>query len=178
MISALTQFAATDNTSGIGALGFDPKAFLIQLTTFILAFLVLRRFAFGPIVKLLNERRETIERGVKLGEDMQKEKAALEQQVEDQLREARQKADSMIAGAEDSARESIREAEEKARDKANNIVAEAEGRIATETAKARKALEGELAGLVAEATEAVIEEKVDAKKDAQLIERALKERRA
>lgn len=176
MLPALTQFG--DSSSGIGALGFDPKAFLIQLITFVLAYLVLRRFAFGPIVKLLNERRETIERGVKLGEEMRQEKAALEQQVEDQLREARQKADSMIAGAEDSARESIREAEEKARQKAGNIVAEAEGRIATETARARQALEGELAGLVAEATEAVIEEKVDAKKDAQLIERALKEKRA
>ena len=42
------------------------------------------------------------------------------------------------------------------------------------TARARKQLEGELAGLVADATEAVIDEKIDAKKDAQLIERALK----
>ncbi|HVI60742.1 MAG TPA: ATP synthase F0 subunit B, partial [Candidatus Saccharimonadales bacterium] len=80
MISAFTQFAAAENASGLGALGFDPKAFLIQLTTFVLAYLVLRRFAFGPITKLLDERRETIERGVKLGEDMQKEKAVLEQQ--------------------------------------------------------------------------------------------------
>jgi F-type H+-transporting ATPase subunit b len=178
MISALTQLASTENASGIGALGFDPKAFLIQLTTFILAFLVLRRFAFGPIVKLLNERRETIEHGVKLGDEMRQQKAELEKQVEAQLHEARVEADKMIAGAEETARESIREAEEKARDKATNIVAEAEGRIATETAKARKALEGELAGLVAEATEAVIQEKVDAKKDAALIDRALKESRA
>lgn len=167
-----TQFG--DSSSGIGALGFDPKAFLIQLITFILAYLVLRRWAFGPITKLLNERRETIERGVKLGEDMQKEKAELEKQVEQKLHEARQEADQMVAGAQDTARETVREAEEKARTKADNIVSEAEGRIVTETARARQALEKEMAGLVAEATEAVIDEKVDTKKDAQLIERALK----
>jgi F-type H+-transporting ATPase subunit b len=174
----LTQIGTKfgESSSGIGALGFDGKAFLIQLTTFILAYLVLRRWAFGPITKMLDERRETIERGVKLGEDMQKEKAKLEQQVEDKLHEARVEADQMISGAQETARETIREAEEKARVKADNIVAEAEGRIATETARARKALETEMAGLVAEATEVIIGEKVDAKKDAELIERALKAR--
>lgn len=176
MLSAITTLGSS--SSGIGALGFDPKAFLIQLITFILAFLVLKRWAFGPITRLLNERRETIERGVKLGEDMQKEKAELEKQVEQQLHEARAEADKMIASAQDTAHESIREAEEKARQKADAIVAEADGRIATDAARVRKALEGELAGLVAEATEAVIDEKVDAKKDSQLIEKALKRQSA
>src|ERR1700761_2569032 len=123
MLAAVTQFG--DSTSGIGALGFDGKAFVIQLITFILAYLALRKWAFGPIIKVLNERRETIERGVKLGEDMQKEKVQLEKQVEKQLQEARQQADQMIAGAEDTAREAAHGVEEKARKKAENIVAEA-----------------------------------------------------
>ncbi|HVV67179.1 MAG TPA: F0F1 ATP synthase subunit B [Candidatus Saccharimonadales bacterium] len=175
MITAITQFG--DSTSGIGALGFDGKAFLIQLITFILALWVLKRYAFGPIVKLLNERRETIDRGVKLGEEMQKEKAELEKQVDEELHKARQEADQMIAGAEDTAREAARAVEEKAKKKADGIVAEAEGRIELETARVRKQLEKEMANLVAEATEAVIDEKVDAKKDEALIERAIKESR-
>lgn len=168
----LTQFG--DSTSGIGALGFDGKAFLIQLITFILALWVLKRFAFGPIVKILQERRETIEHGVKLGEDMQKEKVELEKQVEAELHKARQEADQMIVAAEDTAREAARAVEEKAKQKADGIVSEAEGRIALETTRARKQLEKELTNLVADATEAVIGEKVDAKKDEALIERALK----
>jgi F-type H+-transporting ATPase subunit b len=170
----LTQFG--DSSSGLGALGFDPKAFLIQLITFILAFLVLKRFAFGPIAKLLQERRETIERGVKLGEAMRQEKAELEKKIEVQLHDARQQADKLIAGAEETARETVHEAEAKAREKSDAIVAEADSRIATDAARVRKELEKELTNLVAEATEAVIDEKVDAKKDAQLIEKALKER--
>ena len=39
-------------------------------------------------------------------------------------------------------------------------------------------LEKELVGLISDATEAIIEEKVDARKDAQIIERALKGQRA
>src|SRR5258708_7817319 len=94
---AFTQFG--DSSSGLGALGFDATAFLIQLITFVLAYLVLRRYAFGPIIKVLRERRETIEQGVKLGEQMQREKVELEAKVEQSLHEARQQADAIIAGA-------------------------------------------------------------------------------
>ena len=175
MISQLTQFG--EATSGIGALGIDGKAFIIQLVTFVLAFWVLKRYAFRPILKVMAERRRTIEQGVKLGEEMQKAKADLDAQVEDTLHQARRQADGIIAGAQDAARQTILEAETKAKDKAAGIIDSAEERIKQDTARARRALEKELVGLVTEATEAIIEEKVDAKKDAALIERALKGQR-
>lgn len=165
-----------DSSSGIGALGFSGQAFLIQLVTFILAYLVLRRWAFGPIIKVLRERREVIESGVKLGEQMQKQKADLEAQVDTTLHQAREEADGIISGAHESARQAIREAEDKAREKAAIMIKEAEERIVQDTTRARQQLEKELVGLISEATEAIIEEKVDPKKDAQLIDRALKER--
>lgn len=172
----LTNFA--DSSSGLGALGVDGKAFVIQLITFVLAYLVLRRWAFGPILKVLRERRETIESGVKLGEEMQRERAKLEQQVTDQLHKARQEADAILSTAQDAGRQAVREAEDKARVKAAGILAEAEARITQDTKRVRKQLERELVGLVSEATEAVLREKVDAQKDAQLIERAIRERQA
>jgi F-type H+-transporting ATPase subunit b len=177
MMHIYTQFGET-SSSGIGALGFDGKAFLIQLITFLLAFLVLQRYAFKPILKVMRERRETIESGVKLGEQMQKEQIAMEAKVEEALHKARQEADSIISGAQESGKAAIKEAEEKAKEKAAGILKEAEARIEQETARARKALEKELVGLISDATEAIIEEKVDAQKDASLIERALKGRTA
>src|SRR5882757_591494 len=174
MITTVTQFA--DSSSGIGALGIDGKAFIIQLVTFLLAFWVLKRYAFKPIIKLMDERHKTIEDGVKLGEKMRAEEAKMEDKVARALQDARKEADGIIAGAQDTGRSAIREAEDKARDKAAGILKEAEGRIATDTARARKQLEKELVGLISDATEAIIDEKVDAKKDAALIDRALKER--
>jgi F-type H+-transporting ATPase subunit b len=175
MLQTFTNFAAEEASgSGLSALGVDGKAFLIQLITFLLVFWVLKRWAFAPILKVLNERRETIESGVKLGEQMRQEKSAFEAQTEEMLAKARQQADGIIAGAQDSGREAIREAEEKARAKAEGIITAAEGRLEQDTARARQALEKEVASLVASATEAVIGEKVDAKKDAALIERSLK----
>lgn len=174
MLQTLTNFG--DGSSGLGALGVDGQAFVIQLITFVLAFLVLRRFAFKPILKVLRERRETIEGGVKLGEQMKQEEAKMEAKVEQALHEARQQADGIIAGAQDVGRQAIREAEDKARAKAAGIITEAESRLIQETARARQQLEQEVVALVSDATEAIIDEKVDAKKDAALIERALKGR--
>ncbi len=176
MIQPYTHFA--ESSSGLGALGVDGRAFVIQLLTFVFAYLVLRRYAFGPILKVLQERRETIESGVQLGEQMQQEKVALEAKVAETLQKARRDADEIMTNAQDSARQAIREAEDKAREKAVGILKEADERIITDTAQARKQLEKELVGLISDATEAIIEEKVDAKKDAQLIERALKGQRA
>lgn len=173
MISTLLIFS--DSSSGLGALGFDGQAFVIQLITFLLAYLVLRRYAFGPITNMLRRRRETIESGVQLTEQLQKERAELETKVAKALQQARQEADDIIAGAQDTARQAIHEAEEKARHKAASVVAEAESRIMQDTTRARQRLEKELVGLVAEATEAIIEEKIDPQKDVALIDRALKE---
>jgi len=178
MITNFTQFAADSSSSGIGALGVDFGALVIQLVTFVLAFLVLKRFAFKPILKVLQERRDLIEQGVSLGEQMKKDQTELQATIARELKSARQEADGIIAGAEETAKQTIRSAEDKARDKAAGILSDAESRIATETQRARKALEGELVGLISDATEAIIQEKVDAKKDAQLIDRALKGQQA
>jgi F-type H+-transporting ATPase subunit b len=173
MISGLTQFA--DGSSGLGALGIDGKALIIQVVTFVLAFWVLEHWAFKPIVKMMERRREVIEKGVKLGEQMQKEQVELEQKVAKALREARSQADEIIAEAKDQARQTVQSSEDKAKEKAEGIVAAAEDRIKRDTARARKQLEGELVGLISEATEAIIDEKVDAKKDAALIDKSMKE---
>ncbi len=173
MLGLLTQFASS---SGIGALGLNLQSFLIQLGTFIIAFLALRQWAFKPILKVLRERRETIDKGVELGQQMQKEKDELEAKVTETLHKARQQADEIVSAARSDARQAAQAAEEDARVKAKSIVDEASARIKQDTESARRKLGGELAGLVSDATEAIIHEKVDAKKDAGLIERALKGR--
>lgn len=175
MLYPFTDFGSS-SSSGIGALGLDGQALLIQLVTFVLAFLVLKRFAFKPIMKVLDARRATIESGVKLGEQMQKERAAAAAMVAEQLRAARTQADAVLAAAEEAAQETTRQAEAKAREKAEAILTEATERTLQDMARARKRLEGELVGLVSDATEAIIGEKVDARKDAALLDKALKVR--
>jgi F-type H+-transporting ATPase subunit b len=172
----LTTFA--DSSSGIGALGFSGTDFLIQLITFLLAYLVLRRYAFGPIIKVMRARRETIESGVKLGEQLRQEQTEMEAKVENIMQKARAEADNVIAGAQDTARQTIREAEDKAKAKADGIIKSSDERIAQDEARSRTKLEREVMGLIGEVASAVVEEKVDSSKDTALIEKVLKERRA
>ena len=171
-------FAAEESGgSGIGALGISPSAFIIQLITFILVFLLLKRYAFKPIVRLLEERRKVIDQGVKAGQEMAKEREKLDQEVVQVMRDARIEADKIIATSNKEAREIMREAEKGAQRKVETMLADAEERIAEESQQARRKLEREIVGLVSEATETIVEEKVDAKKDAELIDRALKGRK-
>lgn len=123
----------------------------------------------------MDQRRKTIEEGVTLGEQMKKDKAELEAKVTAALHEARVQADKILAEAHSTGRQAIQEAEDAARIKAEGILASADERIKQDTTLARKRLEKDLAGLVGEATEAIIHEKIDIKKDASLIERALKQ---
>lgn len=178
MITMITQFGADSSASGIGALGVSGSSLVIQLITFVLAYLVLRKFAFEPILKVLQDRRDTIESGVKLGEQMQKERAELDKKVAAELNQARLAADGILAEASNTAKSTIRSAEDKAHDKAAGIIKEAEANADQAVKRARKQLETELVGLISDATEAIIDEKVDAKKDAALIDRALARQKA
>jgi F-type H+-transporting ATPase subunit b len=164
-----------DSSSGLGALGIDGKALIIQLVTFVLAFWVLQHWAFKPIIKLMDQRRKTIEDGVSLGEQMRKDKAELDARVTDELAKARSQADGIITEAHEAARDTIRQAESQAVEKAEGIVAEAMQRTEQDIARARKQLESDIVGLISDATEAIIDEKVDSQKDAALIDKALKE---
>ena len=171
MVHIPTTFA--ESSSGLGALGVDGRAFVVQLITFVLAYLVLRKYAFKPILKVLNDRKLAIEKGVELGAEMQKQRTELDRKVTEELHKARSEADTILAEAHDAAKTTVRSAEDKAREKAAGIVKEAEANADQAVKRARKALEVELVGLISDATEAIIDEKVDAKKDAALIDKAL-----
>jgi F-type H+-transporting ATPase subunit b len=164
---------AAEEVGGIAALGIDPLAILAQAVTFLVLFYIVKRFALEKIVKTLEERRKTIDKGVKLGFEMEAEKARLEGTIQKALQDARNESDKIIAGAQTEARQLLKDAEEKAAHKTNELIAEAHAKIALDVEKARRQLQADTLALVAEATEAIIHEKLDTKKDAGLIKRWL-----
>ena len=114
------------SSSGLSALGVGLNALIIQLITFVLAYLVLRKWAFGPIVKILQQRRQVIEDGVKLGDKMRSDEKELEEKIEKTLGETRIKADKIIADAEATAKQMVRDAEGEAKSRADIVIKEAE----------------------------------------------------
>lgn len=170
-------FAATEaaeHAEESGILGFNVQSFIIQLITFVLVFALLKKFAFDKIVKMLDERHKVIDQGVRHGQQMKAEREKFEKEIAETSRKARHQADEIIGDAQKEARDIIREAEKAAHTKSENILKDAEARIKEEAEQAKRRLEKDVASLVSEATEALVEEKVDAKKDADLIDKAIK----
>ncbi|HUC79100.1 MAG TPA: F0F1 ATP synthase subunit B [Candidatus Saccharimonadales bacterium] len=161
------------NSSGIGALGFSLSSFLIQLGSFLIVFLILKRFAFKPIIKLLKDRTNLINDGIKLGESLHKQKVELEQSIEDELAKTRSQVDKIISDTHQQSRAMLAAAEKDAVKKAELISQDAKKKLERDINLARNKLKTELVGLVSDATEAIIGEKLDQKKDSKLIDKAL-----
>lgn len=161
--------------SGIGALGIDPIAILAQAGTFLLLFYLIKRFALTGIVRTLEKRRKVIDDGIRLGREMEAEKAKLDEKVDVVLHKARAQADDIVSGAHDEASKIMKEAEDKATKKVAIMLDEAANKIDDEINQARRALRHETLQLVSRATEIVASEKLDSQKDQALIERALEE---
>lgn len=171
----LLTFAAESaaEPSGLATLGIKPLTILLQFATFVLLFVIIKRFALNSIVSVLEKRRKTIDDGIRLGRTMEAEKAKLDESVESTLRQARIDADKILAEAHQEAGEIIRQAENDAQAKVDSMYEDAQGKIETDLKKAHDQLKSEVLALVADATEAVLDEKIDQAKDAALIRRAL-----
>jgi F-type H+-transporting ATPase subunit b len=167
-------FAATETNQGIGVLGVNLQAFIIQVITFVLVILVLKRYAFKPIVNMLDKRRQTIEDGVKLGLEMEEQKILMKEKSDEIIRQSHAEADKIVGNAHKEARDISRDARNAAHNRSNQILQEAQTRIAEETQQSRLKLEKDIAGLVSEATEVIVHEKVDSKKDNELIKKTVK----
>ena len=169
--------AAAEEPSGIAALGIDPWAILAQAGTFLLLFFIVKKFALEKIVSTLEKRRKTIEDGVLLGREMEVEKAKLDEKVEATMHKTRQEADKIISAAHEDANEIMQKAQATAQEKTESMLRDARRKIDEEIMVAKKDLEQEIREYVASATEIIIHEKLDAKKDAALIDKALRSAR-
>lgn len=173
IFSVTRNFGAEAAEGGIVALGVDFKALILQIITFVIVFLLLKKYALDKIVAALEERRTTINQGVLLGQKMIDEKERLDEQVEKVLHKARLEADKIIAAGHKEAGEMLKQAESEASRKTDAMIADAHARIEDDITRAKRALEKEMLSLVSEATEVIIDEKLDKTKDSRLIDRLL-----
>ena len=176
MIYLPTQFAAeaTDSSGGLGAFNINLKDFIFQLITFLIVLAVLRKWVIPKIVETMEKRQDMLEQSLKNAKATEEALTKAEARAEEILARARKEADEALAETKKAASGIITNAETAASERAAIIIKEAEARLNEEREKLRQELRQELAVLVADATEKIIEEKLDAKQDMSLIERAIK----
>lgn len=165
----------SQNSDLLSALGIDGKLLLLQSGAFLVLVFILGKFVYPHLLKAIEDRREKIEDGLKNARKADEELKKVEQKVAEIIRTARSEANDILAHSQKEATALVEEAEAKATARAEHIVSEVRAQMDNELAAARAALKKDTAELVAKATEQIIKEKIDAKKDAQLISAALQE---
>jgi len=173
LISLNTKFAES-SSGGISSLGLNLKSFIFQLITFLIVLAVLRKWVIPKIVETMEKRQDMLEQSLKNAKATEEALTKAEARAEEILARARKEADEALAETKKAASGIIANAETAASERAAIIIKEAEARLNEEREKLRQELRQELAVLVADATEKIIEEKLDAKQDMSLIERAIK----
>lgn len=175
-----TLFAVTETEASTGlfqALGIDVQLLIVQIISFLILFLILKKFVYPVFTRALDDRQQKIEESVKAAERASKDAEKSEERSEELLQKAKEDAAGIVALAHTEAAKIVDEAEKKAEKRADHLLEQAQARIDSEIVTARRALQSEMALLVTSATEKVIAQKLDAKGDALLVKKALEESR-
>src|SRR4051812_28232064 len=132
--------------------GFDTKIFLSQVISFIIVALILRRFAYKPILAVLEERRQRIAEGLLNAEKIKQQLAEAEQRHADILAKANAQAQKMIDEARESAGIVAERKQQEAVAAAEQIMAKAREASAIEHERTMTELKRELGRLVVDTT--------------------------
>lgn len=132
--------------------GFDTKIFLSQVISFIIVALVLKRFAYKPILAVLEERRKKIEEGQLNAEKIKQQLAEAEQRHAEILAKANAQAQKMIDEARESAAHVAERKQQEAVAAAEQILAKAREASVIEHEKTMADLKRELGRLVVDTT--------------------------
>ena len=155
-------------------LGIDWKLFIAQLVNFLILFLVLRFFAWKPLVGALEERRAKIKQGVGDAKRADERLKEIEREREDTLSKTRQEAMKILEQAEAKAQSLKEEKMRLAKNEIEQQVSEAKDVIKAERAATLASLKQELGGLIATATGKIVGE-LDEKAQGKLIDNAIAE---
>jgi F-type H+-transporting ATPase subunit b len=150
-----------------------PGLMIWTIVCFLIALWVLKRYAFGPIQKLIDQRQQTIQQSY---EDAQKANARAEELLEEHkklIADARSQAEGILAEARKT-RESM---EQRMRDETEaerqRRLEETRKEIAAETARALEQIRSEVADLTLEAASRVVGRTLDSERDRELISEAI-----
>jgi len=132
--------------------GWNPWLFLSQVISFVIVALLLRRFAYKPILAVLEERRRKIEEGQINAEKIKKELAEAEKRYQEIVAKANADAQRMIDEARESAAHLSERKQQEALVAAEQIIAKAREAAAREHERTMESLKRELGRLVVDTT--------------------------
>ena len=155
---------------------FSFGLFIWQTLKVVCLLLLLRKFAWNPILNAINDREEGIRSALQSAEDARAEMQNLQADNERILKEARAERDGLLKEARDIKQKIIDDAKDEAKTQAAQIMKQAQVAIESEKQSAVAELKQQVAFLSIEIAEKVTKETLsDDKKQTQLVEKLLKD---
>jgi|SRR5690625_1614312 len=158
----------------INDFGFGLFFFQIGIVTVLI--IILKKYAWGPILNAINSREEGIRTALESAEKARLEMQNLKSDNEKLMQEAREERDQMLKDARNIRQNMIAEATEEAESRANDMIAKAKEAIRAEKQTAMSDIKAQVADLSIGIAEKVVRQELDNKdKQMQLVNDMLKD---
>jgi len=148
---------------------------LISLANLLLIFLILKKFLWKPVKKVMDQRQQMVDK--QFADAAAAEEKALQDKAEweQRLQTADAEADARIQAADETARRHGDRILADAKDKAAGIIRQAEAEAVLERQKAEAGIKREIASVGAELAEKMLERELKPEDHAKMIESFLDE---
>jgi len=154
-------------------LGIDWKLLIAQIVNFLVLLFVLWKFAYGPVLAMLEKRQKKIEKGLADADEAGKKLEESAEKQKEILKNARTEAKDIVEKAREQAEKSKSEIAFEAKAQAEKIIISVKAEIEQEKQKTIAEIKSEIGSLVVAATEKIVDEKMDSEKDKKMIEEAI-----
>ena len=158
---------------GIADLGINLPVLIANIVNFLVLLIILQLVAWGPRVKILDERREKIAASLSTAEQVKVQAAESERLVQEQMESARREGQALVAQAQEISSRIQAEAQTTAQAQTEATLARARNEIQLERDSAIAELRKEFADLTIAAAEKVINSSLDRNAHKRLIDEAL-----
>lgn len=156
-------------------LQLDVQQVISQALSFLLLLWVLRRFAWGPLLAMLDERRARIERSFQEAAKRQDELTRLQEEYSRRIAAIESEARAKIQESIAEGKRVALEIQEQARAQGAALITKSKETVELELAKAKITLRDQMVALTTDAVERILHEKLDAEKDMRLVKAVLDE---
>ena len=157
------------------ALGLHLPQLIAQIVGFLVLLFLLSKLLYKPLLKVMDERSARIKESLEAAESAKEQAAASQEQMQEDIRKAREEGQQMIAQARDVAARFRDEEIAKAKDEIAAERAKAEADIQRERDAAIEGLRQEFAGLAISAAERVVERSLSESDHRDIIDKVLEE---
>ena len=142
-----------------------PKLGLIVWTViaFGIVFFILKKYAWGPILKSLDDREKNISESILSAEKVKIEMATLKSENEALLTKAREERAMMIKEAKETRDKMITDAKDQAKAETNKIITDAQSTIEQQKMAAITDLKNQVGALVVEVSEKILRKELSNK---------------